>query len=415
MTTCYLDEKKIIFIHVHKCAGTAISKAFIDRPRIIQKWIRARDNEGVEAIMEKNNALIDSEFAAPEHFRAIDARELLGRDVYESYFSFAVSRNPWDRLASWYYFLRQSEKKGQSKIARQLTMEDFIHYSVDHFYLPQYQWVTDDAGDVIVDEIIKLENLDKRWPDIAAKVSDDPITLRTVNASSNTTEPKPNPFALVRTETLEKFRKAYAKDFELLGYSPDLPEHRADNPIYVKCDKVWTKELNGERDIKSLCKTYDVPEDFYMLYREANSANFYNHFSDSKLKSNALQKDRIVESLRNSHAENEKLSEKVKKWNAEAKNAQRTLSDQSIALSKNERNLKNKVKENEKLSADLKTQENYIEDLKSKYAESKTTVDELRQKSKTEFLDLQKKIRTLSEKNKALAQAYQKAQERNAS
>lgn len=454
MTTCYNEDKKVMFIHVHKCAGTAISRAFFGSlNKENPDWSSPRDDKKAKDIMVFNNALIGADFSAPEHFRAIDAQKFLGADTYKSYFSFAVSRNPWDRLASWYYFLRQNQQKEQSKIALQLTMEDFIKYSVDHFYLPQHQWVTDETGKVIVDEIIKLENLDKRWPEMAAKVSDEPITLRTINASSNTTDPKPNPFAHVRTETLEKFREAYAKDFELFGYSTDLPPHRADNPVYINCEKVWAEELNGERDIKSLCKSHKVPEDLYMVYREANSANYYNQLSGSRPKSDTSQRDHIVESLRNSRSENEKLAEKVKKWNVEAKASQKTASENAAALHKSERNLQNRTTENEKLAASVdamkaevkalkkaaaeansnlrkseqalnkakaktsmsKAQEDYIQNLKVKNAELKATVDELRGKSKTDFLALQNKIKVLADKNKALSTAYQKAQDRNAS
>ncbi len=362
MTTCYNKDKKVIFIHVHKCAGTAISKAFIDRKSDESlQWVLPRNIEGTKDIMESNNALIDSDFSAPEHFRAIDAQKLLGAETYKTYFSFAVSRNPWDRLASWYFFLRQNEKKEQSKIALQLTMEDFIKHSIDHFYLPQYQWVTDQSGTIIVDEIIKLENLDKRWPDMVAKASDETLSLRTINASSNTTEPKLNPFAHVRTQTLEKFRAAYAKDFELLGYSTDLPPHRANNAIYVSCEKIWAEELNGERNIKSLCKKYDVSEDFYMIYREANSAHNYTKYTIGRGE------------IREAEMANLKKS-RVKR-----------------------------IDDNKKSITRLQGK---ITDLTSSLETAKKANLELREKIKADYAKLQSKISILNDKNKALNEAY---------
>lgn len=362
MTTCYNKDKKVIFIHVHKCAGTAISKAFIDRKSDESlQWVSPRNIEGSKEIMEANNALIGSDFSAPEHFRAIDAQKLLGAKTYKSYFSFAVSRNPWDRLASWYYFLRQNEQKGQSKLALQLTMEDFIKYSVDHFYLPQYQWVTDQTGKIIIDDIIKLENLDKRWPDMVAKASDETINLRTINASSNTTEQKPNPFAHVRTQTLEKFRDAYAKDFELLGYSTDLPPHRANNAIYVSCRKIWAEELNGERNIKSLCKKYDVTEDFYMIYREANSAHNYTKYTTER----GDVRETEITNLKKSRAK--------------------------------------RIDDNKKSIARLQEK---VSDLTSSLDTAKKTNLELREKIKTDYAKLQSKITILNDKNKALNAAY---------
>lgn len=369
MTTCYNKDKKVMFIHVHKCAGSAISKAFFGKlNRENPDWTSPRDENRSKDIMDANNALINADFSAPEHFRAIDAQKLLGIEEYQSYFSFAVSRNPWDRLASWYYFLRQNQQKEQSKVALQLTMEDFIKYSVDHFYLPQYQWVTNETGEIIVDEIVKLDNLDKRWPDLAARVSDEPIKLRTVNASSNTTEPRPNPFAHVRTETLEKFRDAYIKDFEMLGYDTNLPEHRSSNPEYSKCEKIWAEEINGERDIKSLCKKLEVSEDIYMIYREANSANFYSGYAAQRGTGREKEITKLKEAQSKRIAENKKSVTRL----------QEKVSD---------------------LTASLDT--------------AKKTNLELREKIKTDYAKLQSKITILNDKNKALNAAYKKASDKS--
>lgn len=358
-----------MFIHVHKCAGTAISRAFFGpQNRSNPDWTSPRDDENSTKIMNANNALIGSDFSAPEHFRAIDAQKLLGAETYSSYFSFAVSRNPWDRLASWYYFLRQNQQKEQSKIALQLTMEDFIKYSVDHFYLPQYQWVTDATGKIIVDDIIKLENLDARWPDMTAKVSDEPIHLRTINASSNTTEPKPNPFAHVRTATLEKFRDAYIKDFELLGYSTDLPEHRSTNPVFSKCQKIWSEETSGERDIKALCEKHNVDQDFYMIYREANSANNYSLYSTER----------------------------------------GTVREQEISKLKEAQS--KRIEDNKKSTTRLQEK---ISDLTTSLDTAKKTNLELREKIKTDYAKLQSKITILNDKNKSLNAAYKKASDKS--
>ncbi len=367
MTTCYNPSKNVMFIHVHKCAGTAITKAFIDRTESKRSgWILPIevDAKKTKDIMIQNNQILESQFSAPDHFRAIDMQEYLGAAKFKPYFKFAVSRNPWDRLASWYFFLRYRTNKGQSVLARNMTMEDFIKYSVDQFYLPQYQWVTNHKGKVIVDEIIKLENLSERWSSISDRISDEPIALKTVNASPNTTEPRPNPFANVRKETLELFRDAYAKDFELFDYDDSLPEGRDSNPLFHKLDEIWAAEVDGAGDVKALCQKKGVAEDVYELHREAKSAHYYiNNVNRSSGDSKDLLK------------KNEELRAKFK--------------DDFLALQAKIKNLSDRNKA-----------------LSTEKAEAVKKNSELRGKFKDDFTGLQAKIRTLSDRNAEVSTLY---------
>jgi len=291
MTTIYNPSKKFIFIHVHKCAGTAI----VDGLRKfggVSEWPAPRaDSEKAIAIMDESNRHLESTFTSPEHFRAIDMQTYLGVKKYESYFSFAVSRNPWERLASWYYFLREMNQKSQAEIVRHLTMEDFINYSIDHFYLPQHHWLVDAKGSVIVDKIIKLEHLSTEWPKVTKKLSDERIDLRTMNASSNTKDPRPNPFSHVTPETMDRFIEAYKKDFELLGYSKDL------------------------RNIEALCAKAKVSEGAYSLYRELQSRRFYTAYD--KERSSVSAADVIkMQNLTDKISKQKTALEKAQKANA---------------------------------------------------------------------------------------------------
>jgi len=40
------------------------------------------------------------------HMRAVDARALLGDEVWNSYFKFSFDRNPWDRMVSAYFWIK---------------------------------------------------------------------------------------------------------------------------------------------------------------------------------------------------------------------------------------------------------------------------------------------------------------------
>lgn len=83
-------EKEIIFIHVPKCAGRSVRKA-VGLPR------------------DGHDRALWYKFHDPEKFRR--------------YFKFTVVRNPWDRLVSAYFYLRQDRGHETTKkwVEKKLT------------------------------------------------------------------------------------------------------------------------------------------------------------------------------------------------------------------------------------------------------------------------------------------------------
>jgi len=47
------------------------------------------------------------------HAHAKDALKRLGKEVFDSLYRFAIVRNPWDRLVSWYAMLRERDGPGR--------------------------------------------------------------------------------------------------------------------------------------------------------------------------------------------------------------------------------------------------------------------------------------------------------------
>lgn len=139
-------EKKLIFIHIPKNAGTSIIKAM-----------------GVE------NIFIDKTIPEyKEHYK----------DYWEEYTKFTVVRDPIDRFISAYKFARMDES-GWFSATGQEDLDKHIHYDICNFLdingyvkyvyenpkdlnrwiAPQSWIITDENGNIDIDYYVKYENL----------------------------------------------------------------------------------------------------------------------------------------------------------------------------------------------------------------------------------------------------------------
>jgi hypothetical protein len=139
----------ILFIHIPKTAGSSI----ID-------------------VVKKNCHEIKDHY--PEFFdnHNININKLNIQSIsnYKMYKSFTVVRNPYDRIVSAYNYLKHlkifnsPDKKSQKLLEKYNTFELFIEnlnilkYQIVHI-VPQYLFITDDNLNILVDNIVKFENL----------------------------------------------------------------------------------------------------------------------------------------------------------------------------------------------------------------------------------------------------------------
>jgi len=135
--------------------------------------------------------------------------------------TFAVIRNPYDRVVSEYY----SKWGGYYEVAgcdnNPKVMNDWIqekaktYVSSNGHFLPQHYYVYNTKGEKVVDHILRFENLDEDFSKLMKKYSlnvrlgkedvrDKDCTLTADNLSK---------------ETIEIINTIYSEDFSLLGYS----------------------------------------------------------------------------------------------------------------------------------------------------------------------------------------------------
>ena len=188
------DEKRCIFIHIPKSAGTSVAKSLFGE--------------------------------LPYHYTAIQYRVIYGRRTYNQYFKFAFVRNPWDRLYSGYSYLKNggwNEDDRNWYIENLSHLGDFNEFVIDwltpqrlnshmHFRL-QADFVCDRKQRPIIDYLGYFETLPGDFGHIAHKMGL-AVKLAHVNAS------KRKGYRDIYTpESIDKVKELYADDIELFGYN----------------------------------------------------------------------------------------------------------------------------------------------------------------------------------------------------
>jgi len=174
--------------------------------------------------------MVRSDNAWP-HFYARLLRDLIGKNEYEKRVSFASVRNPWDRLVSWYAFNCHDYRadRQQSEEYRNLGFKGWIMKGCPHRgwsphhhahqpsdTIPQMGWIVDENGEVIVDHIVRLENLQQDFEKIRVKLNLPSVTVPNLNVSS--TRQFRDYRKYYDAESAEKVKELYAHDIEYFGY-----------------------------------------------------------------------------------------------------------------------------------------------------------------------------------------------------
>lgn len=159
--------------------------------------------------------------------------KFVGPEIWKSYFKFAIVRNPFSRMVSWYKnvweqiesFKAKSTpvpKKYKQFIKDAQTFESFIlraevfdRGKCESFYYrePQIDFLSDNSG-IGMDYIVKLENISEEWPNIVSLIGLPNIAFPHMNKSKESDYREWYDDKLKRI-MLDRFKK----DFDTFGYS----------------------------------------------------------------------------------------------------------------------------------------------------------------------------------------------------
>jgi hypothetical protein len=164
-------KHKLAFIHIPKTGGKSIREAL-------------------------RNDDPDAHHVGKWHIAATTAKEMVDWDDYKS---FAVVRNPWERVVSAYTFAAKDR----------MDLEAFLNSQWPDYLQPQMHWLVDHEGNVIVNCVCRYETLDDDFDVLCPGV-----TLPHLNDSDHA------PYRSYYNDlTRMKVLQLFQKDIEAFGYT----------------------------------------------------------------------------------------------------------------------------------------------------------------------------------------------------
>lgn len=145
-------QMDFIFVHINKTAGSSIEEALGLR------------------------------------FRHRTARQIIGEiglEKWRNCFTFAVVRNPWDKVLSHYSYRVQTDQTGMGDgcvgfsewVREAYGKRNPRFYDKPMMFMPQADWISDVEGRILVNFVAHFENLQADFDNVCARIGRDPVML----------------------------------------------------------------------------------------------------------------------------------------------------------------------------------------------------------------------------------------------
>jgi len=195
-------KKNFIFVNIPKVAGTSIART------LKVKFGNIKDDS--EFVSLVNNLPFDPDDDKkfdPQgpHLRALDyvKYDYINQAEFDEYFKFAFVRNPWDRIVSEYKYRGHYNKYSLKEflfhhMPRRCWSDEYCHI------IPQYDFLYDSNGKLLVDFVGKFENLQEDYDKVCEKLNIEKHMVLHQNKSSG----------IRRNTNLLRVVKAMIRDME---------------------------------------------------------------------------------------------------------------------------------------------------------------------------------------------------------
>jgi hypothetical protein len=197
---------RFIFVAIPKTGTHSVRQA-------LREHMGPEDLEQVGLFVQKKFPIPDLARLQHGHLSLEQVRPYLRPEEFESFFKFAFVRNPFDRFVSYCAFMTRAQ--GDFERDPHTVMRHMIENPPWHHVLfqPQHSFVTAADGRLLTDSVGRVEEMQKSYDEIAARIGIPSAMLERVNPSNRRNYREYFDEALV-----EGVARLYARDLKLFGY-----------------------------------------------------------------------------------------------------------------------------------------------------------------------------------------------------
>jgi hypothetical protein len=197
-------KHQFIFIKTRKTAGTSIE---ISLSRYCQEQdIITPISQQDEKIRMKIGNRPQNQGSYFNHISAKRIKEMIGDDIWNSYYKFCFDRNPWDKVVSYYYYICKPKKVPFHKFMESGQYKRALNY-------PLYSI----QNEVAVDYLGSYENLEEDLEEICTKVGI-PFDGWLPKAKGNFRSEHQNYQDFYNEEHKKLVQQYYKREIEVSGY-----------------------------------------------------------------------------------------------------------------------------------------------------------------------------------------------------
>jgi sulfotransferase famil protein len=156
-------QHQCVFVHIPKTAGQSVERVFLDLLGL--DWetrapLLLRSNDRPDLGPPKLAHLTAGEYVSCGH---------LSQEQYDSYFKFSVVRDPWDRVVSMYKYLGYGRRVPFKTFVLKI-LERKLMAGLYWFVRPQSEYLYDEDGILLVDQVGRFETLQDDFDQVARRL-----------------------------------------------------------------------------------------------------------------------------------------------------------------------------------------------------------------------------------------------------
>ena len=202
------EELKILFIDICKNAGSSISRGF--RRKFPELKAKGR-HHSVRNFTAKG---FDPEDGSIWKATCDPVTE----EDLNTYRTFAVIRNPYDRLVSLYLWGKMYNRHSFEKFIYNIKENKYVEFN-RHRYRTQLEWISDYDNNIRVQKLLRFESLNQDFYNLLKEWNIPQYKLGKENAAENHIGKKRKHYRDYYNPASRKMvEKIYAKDLEYFNY-----------------------------------------------------------------------------------------------------------------------------------------------------------------------------------------------------